>query len=55
MNVVAGDKSEGENEEEENIGQVGEGDGNVLNQVDERLIRAISKLGKDLKLMWVSF
>ena len=40
-NVAAGDKSEDDNEEEE-IGQEGE----VLNQVEERLFRAITKFGK---------
>ena len=45
MNVAAGDKSEEENEEEE-IGQEGEGEGEVLNQAEERLFRAITKFGK---------
>ena len=40
MNVVAGDESDEDNEEEE-IGQEGEGEGEVLNQVEERLFRAI--------------
>ena len=44
-NVVAGDKSEEDNEDEE-IGQEGEGEGEVLNQVEERIFRAISKFGK---------
>ena len=50
MNVAAGDESEEENEEEENIGQEREGDGEVLNQAKERLFRAISKLGKRPKI-----
>ena len=50
MNVDIGDKSEEENEEEENIGKEGEGEGEVLNQVEERLFRAISKLGKISKI-----
>ena len=50
MNVVVGNESEEENEEEENIGQEGEGDGEVLNQVGERLLRVIYKLGKRPKI-----
>ena len=45
INVVAGNKSEEDNEEEE-IGQEGEGEGEVLNQAEERLFRAITKFGK---------
>ena len=44
-NVAAGDESEEDNEEEE-IGQEGEGEEEVLNQVEERLFRAITKFGK---------
>ena len=47
--VAAGDESEEENEEEE-IGYEGDGEGEVLNQVEERLFRAISKLGKRPKI-----
>ena len=50
MNVVVGDKSEEENEEEENIGHEMEGEGEVLNQAEERIFRAISKLGKRPKV-----
>ena len=42
MNVAAGDESEEDNEEEE-IGQEGEGEGEVLYQAEERLFMAISK------------
>ena len=45
MNVVIGDESEEDNEEEE-IRQEGEGEGGVLNQVEESLFRAITKFGK---------
>ena len=45
LNVAIGDESEEDNEDEE-IGQGGEGKGEVLNQVEERLFRAISNLGK---------
>ena len=45
MNVAAGDESEEDNEEEE-IGQEGEGEGEVINQEKERLFRAITKFGK---------
>ena len=45
LNVVVGDESEEDNEEEE-IGQEGEGEGEVVNQVEERLFRAITKFGK---------
>ena len=55
MNVSVGDKSEEENEEKGNIGPEGEGDGKVLNQVEENLFRAIYNLGNDLKLMSESF
>ena len=48
LNVAAGDKSEEENEEE--IGQEGEGEGEVLNQAEERIFRAISKLGRKPKI-----
>ena len=44
-NVALGDKSEEDNEEEE-IGQEGEGEGEILNQVEERFFRAIIKFGK---------
>ena len=44
-NFAAGDESEEENEEEE-IRQEEEGEGEVLNQAEERLFRAISKFGK---------
>ena len=45
MDVVVGDESEEDNEEEE-MGQEREGQGEVLNQVEERLFRAINKFGK---------
>ena len=45
MNVAAGDESE-EDEEEEEIGQEGEGEEGISNQEEERLFRAITKLGK---------
>ena len=45
MNVVTSDESEEDNEEEE-IGQEGEGEGEVLNQAEERHFRAITKFGK---------
>ena len=48
-NVVTGDESEEDNEEEE-IRQEGEGEGEVLNQAEERLFRVISKLGKRPKI-----
>ena len=48
MNVVIGNKSE-EEKEEGNIGQEGEGDREVLNQVEDNLFRSISMLGKRLK------
>ena len=55
MNVAAGDESEEDNEEEE-IRKEGEGEGEVINQVEERLFRAITKFGKKyLQLMWVYF
>ena len=44
-NVAIGNESE-EDEEEEEIGQEGEDEGEVLNQVEERLFRAITKFGK---------
>ena len=44
-NVAIGDKSEDDNEEEE-IGPEGEFEGEVLNQAEERLFRAITKFGK---------
>ena len=46
LNVAAGDESEEKNEEEETIGQEGE----VLNQVEERLFRDIFNLGKRPKI-----
>ena len=46
MNVAASDESEEENEEEGNIGKEGEGYREVLSQAQEKLFRAISKLGK---------
>ena len=46
MNILVGEGSEEENEEEENIGQEGEGDREFLNQLEERLFRAITKFGK---------
>ena len=49
MNVFIGQKSEEENEEG-NIRQKGEGDREFLNQVEENLFRAISKLGKRPKI-----
>ena len=55
MNVAVGDKSEEENEEEGNIGQEGEGNGEVLNQVEEKLFRVIAKLMIDLKLTLACF
>ena len=45
LNVATGDKSEEDNEEEE-MGSEGEGEGEVLNQVGERLSRAITKFQK---------
>ena len=50
MNVVVGDESEEENEEERNIGQGWEGDGDFLNQAEENIFRAISKLVKKPKI-----
>ena len=44
-NVAVGDDSEDDNGEEE-IGPEGEFDEEVLNQVEERLFRAITKFGK---------
>ena len=43
--VATSNESEDDNEEEE-IGSEGEFDGEVLNQVEERLFRAITKFGK---------
>ena len=45
MNVATGDESEEDNEEEE-IGQEWEGEGEVMNQEEERIFRAITKFGK---------
>ena len=42
LNVAMGDESEEDNADEE-IGQEGEGEGEVLNQAEERLFRAINK------------
>ena len=44
MNVATGDESE--DDEEEEIGQEGEGEEGIFNQAEERLFRAIAKLGK---------
>ena len=44
-NVVVGDDSD-EDEEEEEIGKEGEGEGEFLNQAEQRLFRAITKFGK---------
>ena len=44
MNLVVRDESEDKREEEGNIGQ--EGEDEVLNLEEERLFRAISKIGK---------
>ena len=44
-NVVVGNESEEDNEEEE-IGQEGEDEGEVLNQAEERPFRATTKFGK---------
>ena len=54
MNAATGDKSEEDNKEEE-IGIEGEGEVEVLNQVEERLFRAITNFGKRPSLMWVYF
>ena len=50
MNIVVGDESEEENEEEGNIGKEGEGDGDFLNYVKENFFRVISTLGKRPKI-----
>ena len=44
MNVAIGDESE--EDEEEEIGQEGEGEEGIFNQEEERLFRAITKFGK---------
>ena len=44
-NVAACDESEEDNEEEE-MGHEGESVGEFLNQVEERIFRAITKFGK---------
>ena len=46
MNVATGNKSEEENEEQENVAQEGADEGEVLNEAEERLFRAISNLRK---------
>ena len=50
MNVVVGDKSEEENEEEGNIGKEGEGDEEFLNHMEEKHFRAFAKLEKRPKI-----
>ena len=50
MNVVVGNKSDEENEEEGNIGQEGEGDEEVPKQVEENIFRATAKIGKRPKV-----
>ena len=55
LNVATGNESEEENEEQTNVPQEGKSEEEVLNEVEERLFRAISNLGKDLNLMWVCF
>ena len=50
MNVATGNKSEEENKEQENVAQEGVDEGEVLNEEEERLFRAISKLGKRPKI-----
>ena len=49
MNIVVGDESEEENEEG-NIRQEGEGYGEFLNQEEDNIFRAISKMGKRPKI-----
>ena len=44
MNVATGDESE--DDEEEEIGQEGEGEEGIFNEAEERLFRAITKFGK---------
>ena len=46
LNVAIDNESEEENEEQTNVAQEGEGKEEVLNEVEERLFRAISNLGK---------
>ena len=46
LNGAIGNESEEENEEQTNVAQEGEGEEEVLNEVEERLFRAISNLGK---------
>ena len=45
MNVATRKESEEENEEQENVAQEGADEGEVLNEVEERIFRAISNLG----------
>ena len=45
MNVATGNETEEDNEEEE-IKQEGEGEWEVINWEEERLLRAITKFGK---------
>ena len=49
MNVSTGDKSE--EDEEEEIGQEGEGEEGIFNKAEERPFRAITNLERDLNLM----
>ena len=46
LNVAIGNESEEENEEQANVAQEGADEGEVLNEAEERLFRAISNLGK---------
>ena len=46
LNVAIGNESEEENEEQTNVAQEGEGEEEILNEVEERLFRTISNLGK---------
>ena len=49
LNVATSNKSEEENEEQANVAQEGADKGEVLNEVEERIFRAISNLGKKPK------
>ena len=49
MNITVGGDSEEENKGG-NIVQEGEGDGEFINQVEEKLFRVISKMGKRPKI-----
>ena len=46
LNVSTSNESKEENEEQANVAQEGADEGEVLNEVEEKLFRAISNLGK---------